>query len=100
MLLLTGAAAKSDNAVETVIFVRHGEKAKGGLGQLSCQGLNRALALPSVIAKTFGRPDAIFAPDPNKQIANEPFDYVRALATIEPTAIFFGLPVCEHRRHA
>jgi len=93
MLLLTGAAA--DNAVQTVVFIRHGEKPDKGLGQLNCQGLNRALALPSVIAKTFGRPDAIFAPDPShrKIDAGEPFDYVRPLATIEPTAIAFGLPV-------
>jgi hypothetical protein len=93
MLLLTGAAA--DNAVQTVVFIRHGEKPDKGLGQLNCQGLNRALALPSVIAKTFGRPDAIFAPNPShrKIDAGEPFDYVRPLATIEPTAITFGLPV-------
>jgi hypothetical protein len=93
MLLLIGAAA--DNAVQTVVFIRHGEKPDKGLGQLNCQGLNRALALPSVIAKTFGRPDAIFAPDPShrKIDAGEPFDYVRPLATIEPTAIAFGLPV-------
>jgi hypothetical protein len=95
LLLLTGTAARSDNAVERIIFVRHGESAHNGLGQLSCQGLNRALALPSVTAKTFGRPHAIFAPDPDEQINSpeEPFDYVRALATIEPTAISFGLPV-------
>ena len=95
MLLLAGGAAKSDNAVETVVFVRHGEKPEKGLGQLSCRGLNRALALPSVIAKTFGRPDAIFAPDPShrKMDAGEDFDYVRPLATIEPTAIALGLPV-------
>ena len=95
MLLLTCTAARSDNAVGTVIFIRHGEKPQGGLGQLSCQGLNRALALPSVIAKTFGRPDVIFAPDPDEQVKSneERFDYVRALKTIEPTAIFFGLPV-------
>ena len=44
MLLLGGGAAKSHNAVETVVFVRHGEKPEKGLGQLSCRGLNRALA--------------------------------------------------------
>jgi hypothetical protein len=96
MLLLTGTVARSDNAVEMIVFVRHGEKPEKGLGQLSCQGLNRALALPSVISKAFGRPDAIFAPDPHKRIVGydeEPFDYVRALAAIEPTAISFGLPV-------
>ena len=48
--------------VETIVFVRHGEKPEAGLGQLSCQGLNRALALPAVIRAKFGRPDAIFAP--------------------------------------
>jgi hypothetical protein len=95
MFLLTGTAARSQNEVETVIFIRHGEKPDKGLGQLKCQGLNRALALPSVIAKTFGRPDFIFAPNPSeqKEDGGEFFDYVRPLATIEPTAISFGLPV-------
>jgi hypothetical protein len=95
MLLFTGTAARSDNAVETVIFVRHAEKPDNGLGQINCQGLNRALALPSIIAKTFGRPDAIFVPDPDERINDGEgrFDYVRPLATIEPTAISFGLPV-------
>jgi hypothetical protein len=73
----------------------HGEKPDKGLGQLNCQGLNRALALPSVIAKTFGRPSAIFAPNPSqqKEDGRVSYDYVRPLATIEPTAIFFGLPI-------
>jgi hypothetical protein len=57
--------------------------------------LNRALALPSVIANSFGRPEAIFAPNPSlpKEDAGKLYDYVRPLATIEPTAIRFGLPV-------
>jgi hypothetical protein len=33
-------------------------KRERSLGQLSCQGLNQALAIPSVIAKSFGRLDA------------------------------------------
>ena len=95
MLLLTASAARSDDAVETVVLVRHGEKPDKGLGQLDCQGLNRALALPRMIAKTFGRPDAIFAPNPSvqKEDSGQPYDYVRPLATIEPAAISFGLPV-------
>ena len=96
MLLLTGLLARSENASEeTVALLRHGEKPVNGLGQLSCQGLNRALALPPVIGNMFGHPDAIFAPNPSDQKADhgEPYDYVRPLATIEPTAIFFGLPV-------
>ena len=49
---------------ETIVLIRHGEKPVEGLGQLNCQGLNRALALPFVIEKLFGKPDAVFAPDP------------------------------------
>jgi hypothetical protein len=95
LLLLDGTRAWSDDAVETIVLVRHGEKPDKGLGQLDCQGLNRALALPPVIAKTFGKPSAIFAPDPSQQKEDDgvSYDYVRPLATIEPTAIYFGLPV-------
>src|SRR5262249_19723568 len=86
---------QANGAAATIVFVRHGEKPERGLGQLSCQGLNRALALPAVIAKHFYRVDAIFAPNPShpKQDAAELYDYIRPLATIEPTAIWFGLPV-------
>lgn len=82
-------------ATETIVLVRHGEKPALGLGQLDCQGLNRALALPAVIAEQFGTPNAILAPDPaqQKEDHGHPYDYVRPLATIEPTAIAYGLPV-------
>ena len=95
LLMLTGTAARSDDTVETIVFIRHGEKPDKGLGQLNCKGLNRALALPPVIAKLFGRPSVIFAPDPSDRKVDdgEPYDYVRPLATIEPTAISLGLPV-------
>ncbi len=80
---------------ETIVFIRHGEKPPEGLGQLDCQGLNRALALPSVFAAKFGKPTAVFAPNPSNQKADggKLYDYVRPLATVEPTAIRFGLPV-------
>jgi hypothetical protein len=80
---------------ETIVFFRHGEKPPGGFGQLSCQGLNRALALPSVLESKFGVPEFLFAPNPSHQIedAGKEFDYIRPLATIEPTAVRFGLPV-------
>jgi hypothetical protein len=89
------AIAVEPVATETIVLVRHGEKPALGLGQLNCQGLNRSLALPAVIAKGFGRPDVIFAPDPaeTKNDNGQPYDYVRPLATIEPTAVAFGLPV-------
>jgi hypothetical protein len=80
---------------ETIVFFRHGEKPPGGFGQLSCQGLNRALALPSVLVRKFGVPDFLFAPNPSHQIEDQGqrFDYIRPLATIEPTAVTLGLPV-------
>src|SRR5580700_11576319 len=92
----TGSNASQDEAaIQTIVFIRHGEKPEGGFGQLNCQGLNRALALAPIIAKSFGRPDAIFAPNPShpKEDAGTLYDYIRPLATIEPTAIWFGLPV-------
>jgi hypothetical protein len=87
--------ATESPATETIVLVRHGEKPSDGLGQLACQGLNRALALPKVIHALFGKPDFIFAPDPAKSKPDhwKSYDYVRPLATIEPTAIWFGLPV-------
>ena len=93
---LTGSvAAQEQTAVQTIVFIRHGERPEGGFGQLTCQGLNRALALAPTIAKSFGKPDAIFAPNPShsKMDAGIPYDYVRPLATVEPTAVLFGLPV-------
>jgi hypothetical protein len=83
---------------ETIVLIRHGEKPAGGLGQLSCRGLNRALALPKVLIGRFGRADAIFAPDPAVQVREHSltttgYSYVRPLATIEPTAIALGMPV-------
>jgi hypothetical protein len=80
---------------ETLVLVRHGEKPAGGYGQINCQGMNRALALPRVLIAKFGKPDFIFAPDPSSQTLDPAgaFDYVRPLATIEPTAVALGLPV-------
>ena len=88
---MTGQATRQ----ETIVFLRHGEKPGNGLGQLNCQGLNRALALPAVLEAKFGKPAALFAPNPSKQKddAGKPYDYIRPLATIEPSAIKFGLPV-------
>lgn len=89
------ASAASADDTRTIVFMRHGEKPDAGLGQLSCRGLNRALALPPVLTRLFGQPSAIFAPDPSKRKEDSgvSYDYVRPLATIEPTAIALGLPV-------
>jgi hypothetical protein len=79
--------------VETIVCIRHGEKPSDGLGQLTCRGLNRSLALPEVLLKKYGRPQFIFAPNPAQKVDAGKYFYVRPLATIEPTAIRCGLPV-------
>ena len=87
-------ATAAPGRVETIVFVRHGEKPANDEGQLTCQGLNRALALPAVLNAKFGRPDFIFAPLTSQKKGKEgAFSYVRPLMTIEPTAIRAGLPV-------
>ncbi|MEO8999582.1 MAG: hypothetical protein ABI227_13610, partial [Rhodanobacter sp.] len=93
---LTLTLAMSDaSADQTIVFLRHGEKPALGLGQLDCQGLNRALALPQVLQAKFGTPTAIYAPDPGSTAKDKgvEYNYVRPLATIEPTAIRLGMPV-------
>ena len=94
-LIGMGIAPNASAQTETLVFVRHGEKPAKGFGQLDCQGLNRAMALPAVIAAKFGKPDAVYAPNPSMKKKDHGvwYDYVRPLATIEPTAIQFGLPV-------
>lgn len=76
-------------ASENIIFIRHAEKPSNGLGQLSCKGLNRSLALPNVIISKFGIPDSLYAPNPTIQKPDHgiKFNYIRPMATIEPLAI-------------
>jgi hypothetical protein len=90
--LLVAADARAD---QTIVFFRHGEKPSGGYGQLTCQGLNRALALPDVLLSRFPTPSYLYAPDPGVKIPDPvgSVHYVRPLATIEPTAIRVGLGV-------
>lgn len=89
-----GQQPPAASKTETIVFIRHGEKPANDEGQLSCQGLNRALALPMVLDAKFGRPDFILAPLTTKKKGREgTFSYVRPLMTIEPTAIRAGLPV-------
>jgi hypothetical protein len=83
-------------AQETIVAIRHAEKPPTSLGQLTCKGLNRALALPKVLIPRYGKPDRIYAPDPGTrigQLGNLNYSYVRPLMTIEPTAIQLEMPV-------
>ncbi len=93
--VLPAAYAAKSSTTETIVIIRHGEKPEAGLGQINCQGLNRALALPAVVKSMFGRPDLLFAPNPSELKADKghSYSYIRPLATIEPLAVSFGLPV-------
>lgn len=89
------AWAQSAPALQTLVFIRHAEKPAAGLGQLNCQGLNRALALPAVLLAKFGKPDFVFASDPHEKKPDngQPYNYVRPLLTVAPTAVQLGLPI-------
>ncbi len=92
----TGPATQpTSDDVETVVFLRHGEKPQQGQGQITPQGLNRALALAKLLPEKFGKPDFLFAPDPGQTVKDPGgvVNYVRPLATIEPTAIRYEMPV-------
>ena len=84
--------------IETIIIIRHAEKPKAGLGQLSVTGLKRSLLLPDFFKKHFPKPDYIFAPNPAIKHFENHGDkkhhyYIRPLLTIAPTAITLGMPV-------
>ncbi len=91
MLLTLGTEAREIH----LLFIRHGEKPKAGLGQLNCQGWQRALRLADVLIPLRGRPTALFAPNPGvyKNDQGTAYAYIRPLATLEPSAIRLGLPV-------
>ena len=90
--------SEATESLQTLVFIRHGEKPKANLGQLDCRGFNRSLKLPAYFRANFPPPDAIFAPLPaprryKKHGKTTHYDYIRPLATIEPTAVAFGLPL-------
>lgn len=82
--------AAQPTQIETIVFLRHGEKPDLDYGQLKCQGLNRAVQLPKVLMTKFGKADYIFAANP---FFKNYYFYMRAVATIEPTAIAQTLPI-------
>ncbi|MEH6389791.1 MAG: histidine phosphatase family protein [Pseudomonas profundi] len=98
-LVYTGldSTPEPEEALQTLVFLRHAEKPNDGLGQLNCQGLNRSLALPALLPERFGAPDYVFAANPDRRVEEGPddaeFNYLRPLLTIAPTAIAHGLPI-------
>ncbi|KYC23746.1 hypothetical protein [Pseudomonas sp. ABFPK] len=89
--------AQPVDGTQTLVFLRHAEKPGEGLGQLNCQGLNRALDLATVLPERFGKADYVFAANPSRHVEegskDQSYSYIRPLMTITPSAIRLGLPV-------
>ncbi|MBF8668093.1 histidine phosphatase family protein [Pseudomonas putida] len=89
--------AQPVDGTQTLVFLRHAEKPGEGLGQLNCQGLNRALDLATLLPERFGKADYVFAANPSRHVEegskDESYSYIRPLMTISPSAIRLGLPV-------
>jgi len=89
--------AQPVDGVQTLVFLRHAEKPAGGLGQLNCQGLNRAMNLATLLPEKFGKANFVFAANPTRNVEEGELDnsysYIRPLMTISPSAIKLGLPV-------
>jgi hypothetical protein len=89
--------AQPVDGTQTLVFLRHGEKPDEGLGQLNCQGLNRALDLATLLPERFGKADYVFAANPSRHVEegsqDQSYSYIRPLMTITPSAVRLGLPV-------
>jgi hypothetical protein len=92
-----GVHAEPKNGTQTLVFLRHAEKPDMGLGQLNCQGLNRAIDLSTLLPKEFGNANFIFAANPSRHVeegeGDHSYSYLRPLMTISPSAIKLGLPI-------
>lgn len=72
-----------------VVFIRHAEKPEKG-DNLTCQGLNRALQLPTVLYAKYGLPSSLFAPGLG---LGEATKHARMFQTIAPFAIKYNLSI-------
>lgn len=87
------AGSSADDALTrpnlTIIIIRHGEKPAHG-DNLSCQGMNRALALPAVLFNRFGRPDWSYVP---RLKQDKGTSHARMLQTLTPYAVQQNLTI-------
>lgn len=92
-----GVHAEPKNGTQTLVFMRHAEKPSMGLGQLNCQGLNRAIDLSELLPRQFGKANFIFAANPSRHVeegeGDLSYSYLRPLMTVGPSAIKLGLPI-------
>src|SRR4051812_20536502 len=94
ILVVLAAGVTRAGDIETIVLIRHGEKPTDReIGQLNCQGLNRALALAEVLPKKYPNPQFIFGPGTTDKASRDGVEvsYLRPLITIAPTAIRLGM---------
>jgi len=72
-----------------VVIIRHGEKPPTG-DNLSCQGLNRSLALPRVLDSLFGAPAYTYVPTIQ---TGKSTSSVRMFQTVTPFAVEHNLTI-------
>jgi hypothetical protein len=73
-----------EGVILRVVIIRHGEKPAQG-DNLSCQGLNRALALPAVLDTVTGKPDFTYVPE--LKTGGTKTSSVRMFQTVTPFAV-------------
>lgn len=88
LILALPATAGVDKGLKVVI-IRHGEKPSSG-DNLSCQGENRALAIPAVLYGKFGKPDYTYVPSMDMDKSTS---HARMFQTITPFAVKYNLTI-------
>jgi len=79
----------ASGTLKQVVIIRHAEKPDKG-DNLSCQGFNRALALPAMLYEKYKLPDHIFVPDLKD---GKSTNQARMYQTILPFAIKYNLNI-------
>jgi len=83
------APAPAQPADLRIVVVRHGEKPPDG-NNLSCEGENRALALPAVLMHKFGKPDYTYVPSLKLGKSTK---HARMFQTVTPFAVQQNLTI-------
>ncbi len=72
-----------------IVFIRHGEKPPKG-DNLTCEGLNRSLALPTVLYTKFGIPAYTYVPSMEQGSGTK---HARMFQTVTPFAVRYNLSI-------
>ncbi len=73
----------------TIVIIRHGEKPETG-DNLSPEGLNRALQLPTILVGKFGIPGHVYVPALGTDVTTT---HARMFQTVTPLAVQYNLGI-------